>query len=143
MLLVSKTPYAIYLDFEFLTDPPMTYLLLGIISLICLIYGAFNSEWRKEYRILYNINSITLGLIILMFINAGTPLIMIINRILGFFTIVLIILSPALIKEIKSHTIRAVSYIFLIFLLSSLSYLSLKMNGDTNNMVPYKTILNL
>lgn len=142
ILIIENSPYAVYLNFEdFATTVPPTYYLLALIGIYIFIFSIRNPEWEKNNLILLNLNVICIGLFGLIFTFSETPLVMVINRILGYFTIIYVILIPKMIQQLCSQTTRSIIYLCCILVMGILSYMSLIQNGEKNNMVPYKTIL--
>lgn len=142
ILAIEASPYSVYLKIEdFSTSVPPTYYLLGGFGILTLIYSMVHPEWEKSNPIISNLNIICICLIGLIFIYANTPLVMVVNRILGFFTIIYIVIIPQIIYSLPSKITKNIIYLCFIIVLSFLSYNSLNQNGTKNNMVPYKSIL--
>lgn len=139
--IIELSPYAIYLKFESFSGgvPPTNYL-LGLISLITICYALKHDMWYEKHKAFINMNFVSFLLILLLFIFENTPLIMPINRVLGYFTMIYIIILPLLYNELKLISNRYILLVLTACCFSLLSFWALEQNGKRNNMVPYKTI---
>lgn len=138
--IIQHSPYAAYLKFDVFADAvPPTYYFLGLISLLTFGYAFSNKKWANNHTLILNINYIAFVLIVLDFIFENTPLVMVLNRLLGYFTLIYIVLIPMLLSEIKLFHNKIIAIIITCSLFFSLAYLALDNNGKKNQMVPYKT----
>lgn len=141
LVLIEFSSYANYLRYEdYATDVPMTYYFMGLISILAILYSWKNSNWKKQNYIILNLNFVMIALIYLIFVYENTPLVMVINRLLGYFTLICVVLLPLLYNEMALKTNRFVLILLTSCMLVTLSYMAISRNGETNNIVPYKTI---
>lgn len=142
LFLIENSSYAIYLKFEdFATGISFnTYLLLFICSLF--IFNEFrNKNQFGEYsNIILNINLLALISLASAMFYAGTPLIMVFNRISYYFTPILIVSIPLAISNIEDITNRKVVLWTVTIFFLFISIFSIIANGKSNYIVPYKTI---
>ncbi len=141
MVIIENSPYAVYLKFEFFASVvPPTYYFIGLMSLIVFLYSWRNTAWRKEHILFSNLNYLTLLLIYLVFAYENTPLVMVINRVLGYFTLIYVVLLPMLFVEMKKYNNRYVLITLISAVFAFLSYWALSHNGVDNQMIPYTTL---
>lgn len=141
LVIIESSPYAIYLAFEnFATEVPFSYYLFGLFGLLILFYSMRNSEWRKKNIMFVNLNYIILILLYLLFVYENTPLVMVINRIVSYFTLIYVVLIPKLFYESKISSNRTIFIVVGSSVLAFLCYWALSQNGIINHMIPYKTI---
>lgn len=141
--IIEISPYAVYLTFEkFASEVPLTYYLIGLIALIVFVYGLLHPEWERQYWILSNVNFVVILLLCLIFQYENTPLVMVFNRLLYFFTLIYIVVLPLLYAEMRISSNRKIFIIITSCLFGILSYVALVQNVERSNMVPYKTIFN-
>lgn len=142
LFLIENSSYAIYLKFEdFATGISFnTYLLLFICSFF--IFNEFrNKNQFGEYsNIILNINLLALISLASAMFFAGTPLIMVFNRISYYFTPILIVSIPLAISNIEDITNRKVVLWTVTIFFLFISIFSIIANGKSNYIVPYKTI---
>ncbi|MEI3460836.1 MAG: EpsG family protein [Bacteroides eggerthii] len=141
MVIIENSPYAVYLKFEdFASAVPPTYYMIGLLSLGMFFYSWWNAVWRKKNVLLSNLNYLALLLIYLIFAYNNTPLVMVINRVLGYFTLIYVVLLPMLLVEMKKYNNRYVLITLISVAFAFLSYWALSRNGIENQMIPYTTI---
>lgn len=139
--LVMNTPYSFYITNEdFASSVPLTYYLIGIFAVSLLIYSYFRPEFEKRNLVLMNLNFVVIILLYIIFAYEGTVVVKMISRLLGYFTVIYIVLIPILFLEWKLFTNRYLVIVFLSSILAFLSFWALYKNGVINNMVPYRTI---
>lgn len=142
LFLIENSSYAIYLKFEdFATGISFnTYLLLFICSFF--IFNEFrNKNQFGEYsNIILNINLLALISLASAMFFAGTPLIMVFNRISYYFTPILIVSIPLAISNIEDITNRKIVLWTVTIFFLFISIFSIIANGKSNYIVPYKTI---
>lgn len=139
--LIGMSFYAIYLKFDFFAGKVApTYYLLGIISLFTFFYSQIYKDWARKNILVLNVNFVSFLLICLSFVFENTPIVMVINRLLGYFTLIYIISLPLLYKDIKYRNNRLFFIVATSCIFSVLCCWALLQNGQDNNMVPYKTI---
>lgn len=140
--LMSISFYAIYLDFTnfFSEVSPTTYFLL-IISIFFIVMDILMKNKSSIEILFYNINYFSFLLLSLIVFYDGTPVVMPLNRFSYYFTPIYIVLIPMAISRLKiwSNRFICICSVYLIF--SLLFYLSLELNGISNKIVPYQTIL--
>lgn len=140
---VESSSYAIYLSFDnFATAVPLTFYLIAIWALLIFFYSLKNPNWRRKNVIFSNLNYLTLLLICLLFIYENTPLVMVINRILGYFTMIYVVLLPMVLVDIKLENLKRFIIIGFSLVFGLLSYWALSENGIENQMLPYTSIFN-
>lgn len=139
--LIEHSPYAVYLLFDGFAAPltPTNYMLL-LFSIAVICYEKFNHQWAIRYGIFSNINVIVLALSALAIVFENTPVIMPVNRILGYFSMIYIVVIPLIIKELKTRSIKSLCINTLSLIFAFLCYWALSSNGTTNMMVPYRLI---
>lgn len=141
ILIIENSPYSVYLKFEsFASAVSPTYYLMAILGIAVLVYGWKHPNWQKKHILLTNLNYLTLLLIYLIFANENTPLVMVINRILGYFTLIYVVLLPILFAEMKLFSNRYVFVVLSSIIFAFLFYWALYLNGKDNLMTPYTTI---
>lgn len=141
--IIKYSPYAIYLSFTaYAQAVPITYYMILLFALITMIYSMSNNDWYKDNRIMVNINVIVLALLVLLFLNANNPLVMIFHRVLNYFNIVYIVIVPILISRIKIPSNRMIFIGGLAVTFTALCIWSILRNGVVNKLIPYNTIFN-
>lgn len=141
--IIEVSPYAIYLAFEnFVSEVPLTYYLIGFIAIITFIYSLLHPEWERRYLVLSNMNIVVILLLCLIFLYENTPLVMVFNRLLSYFTMIYIVILPLLYAEMRLFSNRRIFIIVTSCMFGGLCIIALIQNGENNNMVPYKTIFN-
>lgn len=141
MLLIKNSPYAIYLKMEEFTSgvSVITYFLLLISLGLFFFYNKFDTTRQK---IFFNINVLAIASNALSIVFANTPLIMVTNRLSYYFTPVLIVMIPNFIYD--SFEIKTNRQIFIcgcVGVFTLLFLVTLVLNGKSNSIVPYQTIL--
>ncbi len=138
---ISSTSYAIYLYFDaFASKVPPTYYLLAVVAVITFIYAYRHPEWERKHLTLCNLNFVAIILIILLFKYENTPLAMIFHRLLNYVNIIYIVIIPLLCSTINSLTMRRFVIFSIIVMSAALCYVSLERNGESNELVPYRTV---
>lgn len=139
--LISISSYSSYLLFENFASPiPITYYIIFILSIILFIHYLRQNKLSIMDIIYENINFIFILLFIQMIIFNNSPLIMILNRIIGYFTLTYVVLIPNYIHHFIKDSNRKILYILCVIIFSSFCILSLYLNGYKNLMVPYRSI---
>lgn len=141
-IIISRTSYAIYLKFDNYANGMslVTYLLI-FFSFIIFLVDFYDTERENELNVLYNVNFILLIIFEFCILLAGNPLIMVFNRISYYFSPILIVLIPLVIWKVKKSFNRGLLVCCLSCFFTGLSFITLIMNGVSNHLVPYKTIL--
>lgn len=141
--LINMTFYSIYLEFtDFFSEvSATTYFLLALSILFFVFDFSFKNKNQMEI-ILYNINFISLVLLSLIYLFNGTSVVMPLSRISYYFTPVYIVLIPLTISRLKLWNNRVIFIIGVSLIFSALFYFSIKLNGTSNKIIPYKTIIN-
>ena len=140
LVLIQNSPYAVYLKMEdFASGVSLNTYFIGIISIACLILEHVDTRTTGIDPILFNLNYLSLLLVLLCIQFSGTPLIMVFNRISYYFSPIMIVLIPMLINLSKVNKKILLCCFSIIFLF--LGLFSICLNGVTNHIVPYKTIL--
>lgn len=141
ILLIENSPYAVYLLFDGFAAPltPTNYMLL-LFSVGVIYYESKNRAWSDQHRIFSNLNIIVLALSALALAFENTPMIMVVNRVIGYFSMIYIVVIPIIIFHLKSKSLQSISINVLSLIFAFLCYWALSSNGVTNMMVPYKTI---
>lgn len=141
--IIKYSPYAIYLSFSaYAQAVPVTYYMILFFALITQIYSMRNNEWYEDNKVFVNINTIVLSLLVLLYLNANNPLVMIFHRVLNYFNIIYIIIVPLLVMRIRLSHNRMVVVNSLVIVFTVLCIWALIRNGVVNKLVPYNTILN-
>lgn len=139
--IIELSPYAVYLTFDaYSSAVPLTHYLMGIMAIITFVYSQWHPEWEKKHLIFSNINIITILLLCLIFLYENTPLVMIFHRLLNWFTIIYIVILPLLLAEMRLRSNRRIFIVMISCVFTALCYIALELNGDANNLIPYKTI---
>ena len=141
IFLMSDT-YRIYLNLEqYSGDVSITTYLLLLIGVLLLFLEYHYKRWTPQEVILLNISYLYVVFLSVSFVYANTPLIVILLRIAIDFTPVLIVLIPIVINKFFFKKSRLVLIILLSVLYGMILCYTLKIGGDNNKLVPYKTIL--
>lgn len=141
LIIASSETYRIYLAFEqYAQDITITTYILIFISSLFLIIEKYIKKNRVD-NILLNISFIALLCFLVAYFFTGTPLVIVFLRFAYYFTPVLIVLLPLLVK--KTFSIKSQS---LILFFIGVSYISifcytLSAGGEKNKLLPYKTVL--
>lgn len=142
LLIASSETYRIYLAFEqYAEDITITTYMLILIGLLFLIYEVFAKEKIAQEIILFNINFLFLLFLIVACFFAGTPLIIVFLRFAFYFTPVLIVLLPLMIKKVFSKRSQYVVVSFIIMGYVTLFCYTISSGGVQNRLVPYETVL--
>lgn len=143
ILIIGSSVYAIYLRMEdFASEAAATtYLFFGFALLFFVIDWKF-PKYSAQSEVLSNLNYLSLMTLVLVLLFAGTPLIMVANRFSYYFTPIYIVLIPIFISKLRIYTNKAIVIVGAVLFFSLLCYWALRANGETNNMIPYKTIFN-
>lgn len=143
--LVEASSYAIYLKFDqFAADVSASTYFLLILAILFFVVDTFREKGDliKWTTILYNLNYISLLLLMLIFLFRGTPLIMVANRFSYYFTPVYLVLVPLGIAKLHRPNNRCILICVFTIIFGLISYMTICINGEANNLVPYKTIFN-
>lgn len=141
IVIIENSPYSIYLKFEsFASAVSPTYYLMAMFGLTVCFFEWKHPNWQKEHILFCNLNYLTILLIYLVFANENTPLVMVINRILGYFTLIYVVLLPMLFAEMKLFSNRCIFIVLCSIIFAFLFYWALSQNGENHLMIPYTTI---
>ncbi len=142
--LISLSSYAIYLKFDMFVSGVSisTYCLL--IFALFFFYLDFKKKKlvvdKKLNAVFFNLNYLSLFMLLLVTMFANTPLIMVANRFSYYFTPVYILLIPLYISQFSRQSNRAVLVVICSILFSLVCYMTLSLNGESSKIVPYQTI---
>lgn len=140
--MIELSPYSVYLKFDFFAAPmsPTNYMLL-LFSICVILYELKYREWNNKYRLFANLNILVLVLSVLVILYENTPMIVVVNRFLCYFSMIYVVVIPIIIFHHRSKLIQSISVNVLSLIFAFLCYWALSSNGVENMMVPYKTIL--
>lgn len=140
--LILNSPYSFYVKNEdFASSVPLTYYFITIFSIYTLIYSYYKPDFENRNLILVNINFVTIIFLYLIFAYNGTVMVIMLSRVLGYFTPIYIVLIPILIYEYRLNINRYIYIFILSFILVFLSFWAIYKNGVNNKLIPYNTIL--
>ena len=141
ILIASSETYRIYLALErYAAEVSVTsYLLIIILSFILILEASIKNKTCQD-QILLNISYLALLFLFVVCFFSGTPLVLVFLRLALYFTPVLIVLLPLLIKRIFSFRSRYVIVSVTVMVYMSVFCYSLVTGGEKNKLIPYKTI---
>lgn len=141
--LVGASSYSVYLKFDqFASDVTSTTYFLFFLSCFFFFLSWKYPQYTLDSSIFNNLNYLALLTLTLTIVFRGTPLIMITNRFSYYFTPVYIVLIPVFVSKIQVLTNRRIILGITIVFYAILCYIALYVNGTSNRMIPYQTILN-
>ena len=141
--LIGVSNYAIYLKFDqFASNVNASTYFLLVLAVYFFLWDIFQGKRLPDYRVLFNVNFISLLMLTLVILFGGTPLIMVTNRFSYYFTPVYIVLLPIAIGRFHRIGNQFILILFLSLIYSCILYMVLIVNGESNNLVPYQTIFN-
>lgn len=142
--LIEASSYSIYLLMDDFTAK-ITILQIFFFVLSLFFFIVFQTLKNKNrYQILLeNINFINLlfGCSMLMF--SGTPIMQVCSRLSYYTGPIYIILIPNYIYSLKLKSNKMILYYFTAFLYAFIFIFALSTNGESQNLVPYKTIFSI
>lgn len=139
--LIGMSSYAIYLEFDqFASEVSASTYFLLVQAIGVLLWGILQEKKLPEYRLLFNLNYISLLMLILVILFRGTPLIMAANRFSYYFTPLYIVMLPIAIGKFHRTGNQFILILFWGLVYSAVFLTALMMNGESNNLVPYQTI---
>lgn len=141
LIIASSETYRIYLAFEQYAQEITitTYILIFISSLFLVIEG--NLKKSKGTNILLNISFVAFLCLFVTCFFRGTPLVIVFLRFAYYFTPVLIVLLPLLVKKIFSIKSKRIVLFFIAASYIAIFCYTLSTGGKKNKLLPYKTIL--
>lgn len=138
LTLISKSDYAVYLFFEdYAKEVSVTnymYLAIGVGILL------FESKLLRNcgYRnILFNINYISVILLVLYVVFSGTPITMVITRLNYYFIFFYAIIIAFLVVDLKPLSFRILCELGIYFVLSLLFIRTTLIYGEKYHLLPY------
>lgn len=142
--LIGISNYAIYLKFDqFASDVNASTYFLFLLAFCFFLWDIFQGKKLPEYEMLFNLNYISLLMLMLVILFRGTPLIMVANRFSYYFTPVYMVLLAVAIGRFHRKGNQFLLILFLSLVYSGILYMALMVNGESNNLVPYRTIFNI
>ncbi|WP_300201906.1 EpsG family protein [Bacteroides sp.] len=141
IFLIYNSPYSMYLTFEHNSaEVALTMYLVFIIAVIIAVFESFYSVKTVREKILFNLNYISIVIIMLVILFENTPLVLFFSRISYFFTPVQIVLIPIIINHFFQHKSKLIIISLLSILYTGLCIMSIHSNGVSNRLLPYQTI---
>ena len=141
IFLIYNSPYSMYLTFEHNSaEVALTMYLVFVISIVIAVFEFFYSAETVREKILFNLNYISIVIIMLVILFENTPLVLFFSRISYFFTPVQIVLIPIVINRFFQHKSKMIMIGLLSILYTGLCIMSIYSNGVSNRLLPYQTI---
>lgn len=140
--LVELSPYAIYLKFGDFAQTHITSLqfLMFIFSAYLILKPVSFSD-EKYNRIFDNLNLVNCCLLATMFAVDGSPVVLILTRLLYYTTPIYIVLIPCMVNQCHVKTNKEIITIGIGVMFIAIMVSSLIINGVSYDMIPYESIL--
>lgn len=144
VFLVQNSPYSVYLNIERnATEVSLSVYLLLIIAIVLAICEYFLMKETKREIVLFGINYISIVTLLLVFVFSNTPLVIVFLRLTYFFTPIQLVLIPIVVNRFFSDRSKLIVVLLLSSFYGFLCFTSIKSNGDSYKLVPYKTIFSV
>lgn len=139
--LVELSPYAVYSNFDFAQTKITSLQLIIFLFGLYLIFRPVKFNSLTMTRIFETLNFINCCLSILMISLSGSPVVLVMTRLLYYTTPIYIIIIPRMLDNIHLKSNKRVLTILVSVIFISIMFFSLMINGREYDMVPYRSIL--